>query len=107
MTKYVCYVTWLLWLLSRGYHDVITMVTVCRRRNVALKARDAHLEKQISNLQKDSITQLKARLAEVCPLHHLVTYTPTTMTSASKLQIIYSKFNFESKKSVNYTVVYT
>ena len=37
-----------------------------RERNKQLKARAAQLDKQIGSLQKDSIGQLKGRLAEVC-----------------------------------------
>ena len=34
-------------------------------RNMELKSKVSHLEKQIGNLQKDSINQLKTRLSEV------------------------------------------
>ena len=36
-----------------------------QERKKLLKARFSHLEKQIANLQKESLTQLRARLAEV------------------------------------------
>ena len=36
-----------------------------------LKARRAHIEKQMANLQKESLTQLKGRLNEVRPSHYI------------------------------------